>query len=301
MIRFRGTNTKSGSRSGSEMEQELELKTTSRSGSTRKFNLNKMLCAVIAFGACLCIHNYSITSTHTSSNNGIEILSTSTTIDSSIINAKQNSSSSSSSSSSSAKRLAAPQSQAHPAADPTPASTATTSTTTSTEWYEKPEPLLSDWPKLSRRLDAIPLLEKMKLKRGIEVGVQKGILAKKTLGTWKSCEEYKLVDLWGKEDGYQEPGEHTAHEHNVYLRQTRGRVKPWTEKGVTEFFVMRSTDAAKQLKNDYFDFIYLDARHDYCAVKEDIEHYYPKLRPGGILSGHDYTDAQYAVSSGTVH
>merc|ERR1712084_130496 len=55
------------------------------------------------------------------------------------------------------------------------------------------------------------------------------------------------------------------------------------------------TDAAKQLKNDYFDFIYLDARHDYCAVKDDIEHYYPKLRPGGILSGHDYTDAQYAI------
>ena len=39
----------------------------------------------------------------------------------------------------------------------------------------------------------------------------------------------------------------------------------------------------------------LDARHDYCAVKEDIESYFPKLRPGGILGGHDYIDAQYAI------
>jgi len=28
---------------------------------------------------------------------------------------------------------------------------------------------------------------------------------------------------------------------------------------------------------------------------EDIEHYYPKLRAGGIIGGHDYVDAQYAI------
>lgn len=31
------------------------------------------------------------------------------------------------------------------------------------------------------------------------------------------------------------------------------------------------------------DFVYVDARHDYCAVKEDILLYWPKVRPGGIL------------------
>ena len=61
------------------------------------------------------------------------------------------------------------------------------------KWYERTEPLLSDWPKLEKRLDVIPILEQLKLKRGIEVGVQKGILAKKSLQIWRSCEEYKLV------------------------------------------------------------------------------------------------------------
>lgn len=177
-----------------------------------------------------------------------------------------------------------------------------TSTSTSTsddnnhaEWFEKREPLISDWPILEKRLHVVPLLEKMKLKRGIEVGVQRGVLAKKTLSVWKSCEEYKLVDLWGKEDQYKEPNARAQNVHDSYLRETRGRMKPWVEKNVVEFLIMRSTDAAKSLSDDHFDYIYLDARHDFCAVKEDIEHYYPKLRPGGILGGHDYTDSQYAI------
>jgi len=166
---------------------------------------------------------------------------------------------------------------------------------TNKEWYEKSQPLLSDWPELEKRLAVPPILEKLKLKRGIEVGVQKGILAKRTLNVWKSCEEYKLVDLWGREDGYQEPGGHTQALKDSWLIQSKSRLKKWIEKGVTEFFVMRSTDAAKKLKDNYFDYIYLDARHDYCAVMEDIEHYYPKLRQGGILGGHDYVDSQYAI------
>jgi hypothetical protein len=29
----------------------------------------------------------------------------------------------------------------------------------------------------------------------------------------------------------------------------------------------------------------VDARHDYCGAKEDIELYWPKLREGGIMAG----------------
>ena len=39
--------------------------------------------------------------------------------------------------------------------------------------------------------------------------------------------------------------------------------------------------------NDYFDFIYVDARHDFKGVWEDLA-YWPKLKVGGIIAGHDY-------------
>ena len=40
--------------------------------------------------------------------------------------------------------------------------------------------------------------------------------------------------------------------------------------------------------NDYFDFIYVDARHDFKGVWEDLVAYWPKLKVGGIIAGHDY-------------
>mmetsp|Transcript_17190 Transcript_17190/g.37296 ORF Transcript_17190/g.37296 Transcript_17190/m.37296 type:complete len:322 (-) Transcript_17190:434-1399(-) len=161
-------------------------------------------------------------------------------------------------------------------------------------WYEKKRPLLREFPPIVRRLEFLHHLDKVKFKTAIEVGVQKGILAKKSLDIWKSCTEYKLVDLWGKEEGYVEPGPDDAAAKNAYLNEARNRMKKWPESKV-KFFVMRSTDASKFMEDDYFDYVYLDARHDYCAVKEDIEHYWPKVRPGGILAGHDYIDAQYAI------
>jgi len=163
-------------------------------------------------------------------------------------------------------------------------------------WHEQERPVLDNFPPVGRRLEFLHHLEKLpSFRTGIEVGVQKGILAKKSLDIWKSCTEYVLVDLWGKEEGYMEPGTDTAADKDQNLREARNRMKKWEASQKVKFMVMRSTDAAKQLPEGHFDYIYLDARHDYCAVKEDIESYYPKLRPGGILGGHDYIDAQYAM------
>lgn len=41
-------------------------------------------------------------------------------------------------------------------------------------------------------------------------------------------------------------------------------------------------------KDEYFDFIYVDARHDFKGVYEDLITWWPKLRKGGIYAGHDY-------------
>ena len=160
-------------------------------------------------------------------------------------------------------------------------------------WFEKEKPLITEFPPVSKRNDIVDILEKLKWKSAIEVGVQKGLFAKKMLDNWHSCTEYKLVDLWGKEEGYEEPGAHSSLEHEMNLGKTHRRVKGYEDK--VEFFVMRSTEAAKFMKDSHFDFVYLDARHDYCAVAEDIEDYWPKVRPGGILAGHDFIDAQYAI------
>jgi len=39
---------------------------------------------------------------------------------------------------------------------------------------------------------------------------------------------------------------------------------------------------------DGIDLVYIDGNHSYFNVKQDIEHWFPKVRPMGMMSGHDY-------------
>ena len=54
------------------------------------------------------------------------------------------------------------------------------------------------------------------------------------------------------------------------------------------FTKFRSIDAAKTLANESLDFCYIDANHEYDYVKQDIEAYYPKVKAGGVLGGHNF-------------
>jgi len=56
------------------------------------------------------------------------------------------------------------------------------------------------------------------------------------------------------------------------------------------YFPLRisSEDASKKFKDRSLDFVFLDASEDYENAKKDIENWLPKIKPGGILAGHDY-------------
>jgi len=51
-----------------------------------------------------------------------------------------------------------------------------------------------------------------------------------------------------------------------------------------------SVEASFLFKDEYFDYVYIDADHRYEYVKEDIEHWYPKIKVGGYITGHDYRE-----------
>ena len=54
-----------------------------------------------------------------------------------------------------------------------------------------------------------------------------------------------------------------------------------------------SVDACKKFKDKSCDIVYIDMEHTYEAVKEDINLWLPKVKLGGILSGHDYGSRQW--------
>lgn len=51
---------------------------------------------------------------------------------------------------------------------------------------------------------------------------------------------------------------------------------------------LESTQAAKSFKDESIDFVFIDASHTYEAVLNDIKAWFPKVKFGGIIAGHDY-------------
>ncbi len=51
---------------------------------------------------------------------------------------------------------------------------------------------------------------------------------------------------------------------------------------------MPSLEAAAEFTNGRCDFVFIDASHEYRDVLDDLAAWYPKVRSGGVLAGHDY-------------
>jgi predicted O-methyltransferase YrrM len=58
--------------------------------------------------------------------------------------------------------------------------------------------------------------------------------------------------------------------------------------------------AAQMFPDNFFDFIYIDSWHVYKHTKKELDLYWPKLKTGGIFSGHDYVEG-WKDQSGVFH
>jgi hypothetical protein len=58
-----------------------------------------------------------------------------------------------------------------------------------------------------------------------------------------------------------------------------------------------SVDASKLFQDESLDFVFIDGSHDYKSVKDDIQHWFPKVKIGGYIAGDDYVwpDTKKAV------
>jgi predicted O-methyltransferase YrrM len=141
---------------------------------------------------------------------------------------------------------------------------------------------------LKDRSELVVILNKFKWKTMIEIGVQQGAFADLLLSKWQDFEHYYGVDLWQEQRNYVDGTnvKDTEQEKNYNMTYTA-----LTEKyGKARITLVRnySTLALPLFKKKSIDFIYIDARHDYCGCSEDMINYYPILKCGGLFAGHDY-------------
>ena len=130
---------------------------------------------------------------------------------------------------------------------------------------------------------------------GVEVGVFRGLNARNILESLNIKKLY-LIDTWkGKGRSYRGGG---------LGKPSVRSSKEETEKELKEFkdkIVILSGDSSevcKNIKDNELNFVYIDANHKYDGVKKDIKNYYPKVKIGGLIAGHDYqsTNVIHAVN-----
>ena len=134
-------------------------------------------------------------------------------------------------------------------------------------------------PVIDSREDLADILEAEGKTTGMAVGVRHGKFAEAVLSRWSNCTKYILMDPW------EGQGERL-------MEKTKQKMKPFADKGVNVTFIRdHSSNGHKKIEKNSLDFIYIDSRHDFHSMKEDLEWMWPLLKEGGIFAGDDFCNA----------
>ena len=106
-----------------------------------------------------------------------------------------------------------------------------------------------------------------------ELGVSVGDNALDMLTNYPEIQKIHLVDNYF---GINARCQHVAKE----------KLKKFNDKIVWHYAT--TVDAAKQVKDESLDFVYVDDGHADFEVEQDIRSWFPKLKKDGMMGGHDF-------------
>ena len=135
-------------------------------------------------------------------------------------------------------------------------------------------------------LKYISLIYAIDIQTIVEVGVFRGKNAEVLRELFPKAHLY-LVDPWTPSEAYLSSGSAVSENTKVY-QKAEERVKTLFEDDPQVTLIKKDAETAADLLPSNLDLVFIDANHSYETVKQDILTYLPKMRTGGILSGHNY-------------
>lgn len=131
-------------------------------------------------------------------------------------------------------------------------------------------------------------LDKLNCKVGVEIGVR---LAN-NLSNLAKNPKFKKGMLYGVDCWTEDPDRPEINDIGITQQELDSQywqcVAKFSLNPYVKIIRNFSYEASLNFPDEYFDFIYIDAAHDYDSMVDDLNAWWPKLKKGGIFSGHDY-------------
>lgn len=157
--------------------------------------------------------------------------------------------------------------------------------------------LITYWHVFNKQLwgrEFLPLLiNSLKLTgTGVEVGTADGKFSN-TILRYSNLSLLYSIDLWEYIDQniYQDAINDSQEGHNNRFLTAVNQLKKYESRSA---IIKTSSEKAAQIfTNNVLDFVFIDANHCYQYCKQDLELWWPKIRKGGVLAGHDYVNGTF--------
>ncbi|GMG81303.1 hypothetical protein LNKW23_05160 [Paralimibaculum aggregatum] len=117
--------------------------------------------------------------------------------------------------------------------------------------------------------------------RVAEIGVAAGDFTAEILAR-TAPERLDLVDVWG-----------SARYSGDLMESVARRFAGEIDAGRVRMHRGLSTEIGPGFADGCFDWVYIDTDHSYATTRDELALYAAKVKPGGILAGHDYTSGSW--------
>jgi len=124
---------------------------------------------------------------------------------------------------------------------------------------------------------------------GAEIGVDKGSFSHHLLSK-SDLKMMYCIDPWiddfgsGHQEGYFDPS------GNTRKSQCEETLREFVDTSRVELVQATGLRASEEFPENSLDYVYIDGDHSLEGIFQDIYAWTPKVRVGGIVSGHDYKD-----------
>jgi hypothetical protein len=134
-------------------------------------------------------------------------------------------------------------------------------------------------------LDRSVLLEKLSCGAVCaEIGVDEGGFTSNILSVTRP-RHLHLIDMWATSD-YNESK----------FEAVRRKFAAEQAAGAVTIHRRSSLDAVGEFSDGYFDWVYIDTTHAYALTADELRAFAPKVKPGGLIAGHDYTMGNWSIA-----